>query len=204
MANLTMKMLQTQIDELRDEIVRLKSVSNIKKVSFKGLEIGDTFELAGLNWKILNITDKGYMCLADKLEKRMEFDSDFNDWKSSNLRNYLNTDFLKLIVEEIGAGNIIEFERDLISLDGQTEYGTCTDKVSLLTVDEYRKYRSLIPNTNDYWWWLISPWSTKSNGYEKLITVVSSSGDFNFRDYFNRLGVRPFCIFSSSIFESEE
>lgn len=204
MANLTMKMLQTQIDELRNEIARLKSVSNIKRVSFKGLKIGDTFELAGLNWKILDITDKGYMCLADKLKKSMEFDSDFNDWKSSDLRNYLNTNFLQLIVEEIGEENIIEFERDLVSLDGQAEYGTCEDKVSLLTIDEYRKHRSLIPSTNDYWWWLISPWSTKCNGYEKLITVVSSSGGISGRGCNIGYGVRPVCIFSSSIFESEE
>ena len=51
------------------------------------------------------------------------FDSECNKWTSSNLRNYLNTEIYKKICEEIGEENVIEFERNLLSLDGQTEYG---------------------------------------------------------------------------------
>lgn len=170
----------------------------------KTLGIGDTFELAGLKWKILDITDKGYMCLADRLDEKMEFDSDCNNWQASDLRNYLNTDFYKKLSSTVGEDKIIPFERDLLSLDGQEEYGTCEDKVSLLTVDEYRKYRKLIPNTDDYWWWLITPWSTPCNEYKKSITVVSSSGLIDWYGIGDTDGVRPFCIFSSAIFESEE
>ena len=106
--------------------------------------------------------------------------------------------------EEIGEDNILQRERDLLSLDGQTEYGKAYEKVSLLTVDEYRKYRSLIPNTEDDWWWLITPWSTPCNDYKTCVATVSSSGDIDCYDCRNDCGVRPFCIFSSSIFESEE
>jgi len=201
--NLTMKMLQEQINELRNEVAILKGTSKSVKIP-SGLKIGDTFELAGLNWKILNISDSGYMCVADKLDEEMKFDKESNDWLKSQLREYLNTDFIDRIADEIGEDNLIEFNRDLISLDGQTEYDYCADKVSLLTVDEYRKYRSLIPNTDDCWWWLISPWSTPCNGYERQVTVVAPSGGiFNGRCNFD-YGVRPVCIFSSAIFESEE
>ena len=203
MANLTLKILQEQINELRNEVSILKAEKRINKIS-AGLKIGDTFKLAGLDWKILDITDKGYMCLADRLEDSMEFDEESNSWDWSQLRAYLNTDFIEKIVDEIGRDNIIPFNRDLLSLDGQTEYGECEDKVSLLTVDEYRKYRSLIPNTDNYWWWLISPWSTACNGYKTSVAVVSSAGNFNCNNCVNLDGVRPFCIFSSSIFESEE
>lgn len=200
--SLTLKDLQEQINKLQDEIKSLKQ-KVISKTVKKKLAIGDTFELAGLKWKILDITEKGYMCLAERLEKTMKFDSSCNDWKSSDLRNYLNTEFYKKIVEVIGAENIIPFERDLLSLDGQTEYGTCEDKVSLLSVDEYRKYRNLIPNEK-YWWWLITPDSTKCNKDSTWIRVVSSSGYIYSYDYISDYGVRPVCIFSSSIFESEE
>ena len=203
MANLNMKMLQEQINELRNEVAMLKASSKVLQIP-KGLSVGDTFELAGLTWKILDITDKGYMCLADRLENRMVFDSDVNNWCASDLRNYLNTELLKLLFDEIGEDNIIPFDRDLLSLDGQAEYGDCEDKVSLLTVDEYRKYRNLIPNTKDYWWWLITPWSTPCNDYKTSVAVVSSSGDLNGNGCYGTNGVRPFCIFSSSIFESEE
>ena len=195
------KNLEQRVAELEKQ---MKEITGDKAVHIsKALSIGDTFELAGLTWKILDITDKGYMCLADRLDEKMEFDSDCNNWQASDLRNYLNTDFYKKLSGAVGEDNIIPFERNLLSLDGQSEYGTCEDKVSLLTVDEYRKYRKHIPNTDDYWWWLITPWSTPCNDYKTSVTVVSSSGYFG-GDVCSDYGVRPFCIFSSTIFESED
>lgn len=200
MATLTMRVLQEQINDLRNEIAVLKATS--KSINLpEGLGIGDTFELADTTWKILDITSAGYICLADSIED-MKFDSDSNNWENSGLRSYLNGEFFEKMTAEIGLENIVPFERNLLSLDGQTEYGKCEDKVSLLAVDEYRKYRSLIPNTKDYWWWLVSPWSTPCNDYKKSVAVVSSAGNLS-RDYCNfNDGVRPVCIFSSSIFES--
>ena len=203
MATLTMKTLQEEIEELKREIAGLKSNrKTANKQLPKGLDVGKTFELAGARWKIIDITDTGYVCLADYIDD-MEFDSKSSNWKTSELRKYLNEEFLKMVEAEIGAGNLVEFERNLLSLDGQTEYGLCTDKVSLLTVDEYRKYRKYIPNANK-WWWLITPWSTPCNDYSSSVTVVAPSGVIDDGSYGNCLGVRPFCIFSSSIFESEE
>lgn len=203
MANLTLKMLQNQINELRNKVAILEVTNNVNKIP-AGLVIGDTFKLAGLTWKILDITVRGYICLADNLEDTMQFDSKSNDWIKSQLREYLNTEFIEEIAGEIGEENIISFNRNLLSLDGQAEYGECEDKISLLTVDEYRKYRSLIPNTDDYWWWLITPWSTPCNDYKTPVTVVSPSGYFGIRSCDDGRGVRPVCIFSSLIFESED
>lgn len=200
MPTLSMRVLQEQINDLRNEIAVLKATS--KSINLlEGLGIGDTFKLVDTTWKILDITSAGYICLADSIEER-QFDSDSNNWKNSNLRDYLNEEFLEKIAAEIGLENIVPFERDLLSLDGQTEYGKCEDKFSLLTVDEYRKYRSLIPNTKDYWWWLISPWSTPCNDYKRTVAVVSSAGYILNNYCINNFGVRPVCIFSSSIFES--
>ena len=199
---LTMKALQDQIDELKKEINALNGNNSKNKKLPAGLSIGDEFQLAGTTWKILNIAGEGYVCLAESIGNK-EFDSDDNNWATSKLRSYLNKEFLEKLEKEIGEGNVLGFERNLLSLDGQTEYGSCTDKVSLLTVDEYRKYRKYIPNANK-WWWLISPWSTPCNDYSSTVAVVSPSGfiiNYFYNDY---VGVRPFCIFSSSIFESEE
>lgn len=195
------KSLEQRVEEL-EKLVKELCEKSVVRIS-KKLGIGDIFEVAGLKWIILDITDKGYICLADRLENDMKFDTSCNDWKESCLRKYLNEDFYGELSGVVGADNIIPFERDLLSLDGQTEYGTCEDKVSLLTVDEYRKYRKLIPNTG-YFWWTITPDSTKCNDDAEWVRVVSSSG-YVYDWFFNYDGgVRPFCIFSSSIFESEE
>lgn len=199
---LTMKSLQEQINELRNEVAVLKAVEKTRKIP-AGLSAGDTFKLAGLTWTILDITDKGYMCLADRLEDLMEFDSESNNWVESRLRYFLNTKFVEKITDEIGEENIIAFNRNLLSLDGQDEYGNRKDTVFLLTVDDYRKYRRFIPNA-DYWWWLITPWSTPCNICKEIVAVVSPSGYVSSNSCNDYCSVRPACIFSSSIFESED
>lgn len=169
-------------------------------VETKGKKIGETFELIGIKWKVLDITDKGYVCMASEpFGKDRTFDMDSNDYKESQLRKYLNEDLYLNIAAEIGEENIIEFERDLTAVDGRKDYGSCTDKVSVVTFDEYRKYREHIPNPGT-WLWTITPWSTKENGWKYPVAVVAPSGDFSCNDYSINIGVCPFCIFSSSIF----
>lgn len=191
------------LDMARELVKQLEEAEKANKVQLSGLNPGDTFELAGLTWKILDITGKGYMCLADRLEEDMEFDEESNDWIKSELRGYLHTEFIKKITDEVGEDSIISFNRNLLSLDGQTEYGECEDKVSLLTVDEYRKYRSIIPNTENYWWWLVTPRTTSCNDYQTPVTVIASSGNVSNGGCSLRSGVRPVCILKSNIFVSK-
>lgn len=191
--------LEERVKKLEQEVSVLKR----QKLNLKGLKVGDCFELADSKWRILDITSKGYHCLAEPLIFRKQFDSESNNWCKSALRKWLNNEYLEKLAETVGKENIIEFESDLLSLDGQTEYGKCVDEVSLLTVDEYRKYRKLIPNVG-VWSWLLTPWSTKCNEDDTLVAVVSSSGIISNNCCCNFSGVRPFCIFASAIFESEE
>lgn len=194
-----MKSLEERVKNLEEKVRRFEKRNSVK--INKNIGIGDTFELAGFTWMILDINEKGYYCLASGIEDR-EFDEDSNDWKSSSLRKYLNGEYLKKICDSVGSENIVSFERDLISLDGRNDYGACEDKVSLLTFDEYRKYREVV-KLNGYWW-LLTPWGVKRDGYESSVTVVCPSGFIGYDYCLNNFGVRPFCIFDSSIFESGE
>lgn len=186
-----------------DELSRLsKEFAEFKKKHIGKPEIGKAIELAGMEWLILDKTEKGYFAILNGFDgKERTFDLASNNWISSKLRNELNTRFLKKITDEFGEDAVIEFDRDLLSLDGQTEYGHCKDKISILTMDEYRKYRKFLPNMGK-WWWLLTPWSTPANDYSTTLTVVSPSGCFSSRLCDDGCGVRPVCIFSSSIFES--
>lgn len=200
MAELTLEELQQQFNDLKKRVNILEGNSK-RKIGVEP-KAGNQFELAGLKWKILDVLDSGCMCLAEKSELT-RFDPDINDWRISELRQHLNSDLLEKIENEIGEENVIKFERDLLSVDGQNQYRACKDKVSLLTLDEYRKYRSLIPN-EEYYWWLLTPWSTGCNGYSLGVTVVLPSGCFYYNNCNCSRGVRPVCIFSPSIFESKE
>lgn len=192
--------LEKRVEMLEKRIDKLESEKMKEKLT--GLKVGDYFEVAGTKWRILDIKPCGYVCLSDGLKERKIFDSETNNWKLSSLREYLNNDFYKKIADEIMEKNILPFGRDLLSLDGQTEYGNCTDYVSLLSIDDYRLYRKLIPN-NEQWWWLLTPWSTPCNGYETQVSVVSPSGRVNYNYCSSLSGVRPLCIFSPNLFESE-
>lgn len=196
--------MKKNLKYFENELNRInKEFAEYKKQHMKKPEIGKTVEIAGMEWMILDKTEKGYFAVLNGFDgKERVFDSDSNNWISSKLREELNTKFLKKIVDELGEDAVIEFDRDLLSLDGQTEYGHYKDKISLLTVDEYRKYRKLLPNMPK-WWWLITPWSTPANDYNSTLTVVSPSGIIISVIYYDSNGVRPVCIFSSSIFELE-
>lgn len=195
--------MKKNLKYFENELSRLnKEFTDYKKKHIGMPEIGKTIELAGMEWLILDKTEKGYFAILNGFDGRERtFDSASNSWISSELRNELNTRFLKKITDELGEDAVIEFDRDLLSMDGQTEYGHCKDKISFLTVDEYRKYRKLLPNM-DKWWWLLTPWSTPVNDFSTTITVVSPSGNVNDGNCISGNGVRPVCIFSSSIFES--
>ena len=158
-----------------------------------------SFEAAGMHWNVLDKLENGYFCIADSVGDR-RFGKN-NNWKESDIRKELE-ELAEKIEKELGI-ELPQFERNLISLDGLKEYGTCMDKVSLLNVDEYRKYREKLPNTGD-WWYLLTADSTKENNDEEWITVVSPWGYVDSGNCGGHRGVRPVCIFPSSIFESEE
>lgn len=192
------------LKEFGENLKKLNEAYEQLKEKYQKPEIGKTIEVAGIKWLVLDKLEKGYLVISDEFYgKSREFDTDCNNWDSSDLRQELNTELRRKIEEAVGEGGLLKFTRDLLSMDGQTEYGSCEDYVSLISVDEYRKYRKLLPNTGE-WWWTLTPDSTKCNDDTSYIRIVSPSGRIGSGNCGNSNGVRPVCIFSSSIFESYE
>lgn len=192
------------LKEFGENLEKLNAAYDELKKKYQKPEVGETITVAGITWRVLDKLEKGYLVISDGFygEDR-KFDGSCNNWKCSDLRKELNTDLKDKIEDELGKGALVGFERDLLSMDGQTEYGTCKDLVSLISVDEYRKYRKFLPSTDRYWW-TITPDSTPCNNDSTCLRVVSPDGYVRNDRCSNGRGVRPFCIFSSSIFESEE
>lgn len=185
-----------KLEKLNEEYEQIRK-------KYQKLEVGNTVEVAGIKWLVLDNLEKGYLVISeDFYGEDKTFDNSKNDWKISELRNYLNTKLRKKIEEDVGEDALVKFDRDLTSMDGQTEYGICEDYVSIITFDEYRKYRKSLPNTGDYWWTL-TPDSTTCNDDSRWVRVVFPRGGVGSGSCFSNNGVRPVCIFSSSIFESE-
>ena len=131
------------------------------------------------------------------LEDKKKFDSNNNNWRISSIRGFLNGEYLEEIENVFGKDRIVEHAVDLLSLDGLDDYGTSNDKVSLLTIDQYRKYRKVLGENLDNLWWLLTPNSTPSGDSSRCVRCVGSYGDVFYFDCGYDRGVRPFFILQS-------
>lgn len=168
-------------------------------VELSTLSRGETFQ----NGRFVVLDHReGVTAVLDLMERpERVFDEETPDWRISELRTYLNTDVLKEYEELFGDENIVETEADLTTLDGQTEFGTCTDKVRLLTFEERRKYQGFYNHSGE-WEWTVTPWSTKERGIDTSVCVVSPGGYVG-NDYCdNDNAVRPFVSLKSNILVS--
>ena len=103
-----------------------------------------------------------------------------------------------------GPNAFLTTELDLTTDDGLKDYGTCTVTIFLLTVDQYRRNRDVIPNADD-WWWLSTAFSTKSNGYESLARLVYADGTlYGNSACYGGIGLRPACYLDSDLLISVE
>lgn len=89
--------MKKNLKYFEDELSRLsKEFAEFKKKHIGKPEIGKAIELAGMEWLILDKTEKGYFAILNGFDgKERTFDSASNNWISSKLRNELNTRFLK-------------------------------------------------------------------------------------------------------------
>ena len=113
------------------------------------------------------------LCLSkDIIETRAFDEGNCNNFAVASSKEYLNGAYLDNLLEDVNGPNaFLTTELDLTTDDGLKDYGTCTVTIFLLTVDQYRRNRDVIPNADD-WWWLSTAFSTKSNGYESLARLV--------------------------------
>ncbi len=192
------------LQEIQEKLgCKIKIVDEKTKVKLSDIEIGKPFKVGYLEFVVLEHFPKTTAVILKDFWKKASFDSNSNDYRSSDIRKDLNTDFYNQLAEIVGKENIIKHTVDLTSDDGRKEYETCMDYISLLTYDQYRKYVSILDKYNPkQWWWLATPYSTLKD-YRLLVRCVYDNGAL-FNDYCSNVsGVRPFCILKSNIFVSE-
>ena len=187
----------------------------MKKIALKNATRGTAFDYAGQSWILLENDDGRALCLSkDIIETRAFDEGNCNNFAVASSKEYLNGAYLDNLLEDVNGPNaFLTTELDLTTDDGLKDYGTCTVTIFLLTVDQYRRNRDVIPNADD-WWWLSTAFSTKSNGYESLARLVYSDGTLNcdsaYRGLVERVvpnvarGLRPACYLDSDLLISIE
>lgn len=156
------------------------------------LNIGEHFIYNGIEFICLDIIDGNYLAMTAKPWTEIPFDTNnHNDWRKSSLRRVLNTDFLELLDKE----HLVMQTSDLIADNGDKAYGTSEDYVTILSCDQYRKYRDIVPLFEE-WMWTLTPWSCDTSN-SNSVRSVNTTGDVYYYNAYSSGGVAPACLFSS-------
>ena len=188
--------LDELMNELASDFSDFKSVMNKNDSAVLGsVECGSAILIGDRGYIVLEQTGDTTAVITKDFWKRMEFDNDSGDYAESAVRNALNTEFYNEVSSEIGEENIITHEVDTTQYRNDGIHSSCRDKVSLLTVDLYRRYRKFLPAYGS-WWWTATPYSTE---FPCDVCCVDGDGAL-YWDYCSySSGVRPFLILDSSI-----
>lgn len=173
----------------------------MKKIALKNAARGTAFDYAGQSWILLENDDGRALCLSkDIIETRAFDEGNCNNFAVASSKEYLNGAYLDNLLEDVNGPNaFLNTELDLTTDDGLKDYGTCTVTIFLLTVDQYRRNRDVIPNADD-WWWLSTAVSTASNGYEHSACYVRDDGTLYYNNaYLGDYGLRPACYLDSDL-----
>lgn len=161
------------------------------------LRPGEEFVYNGIRFICLDVIDGNYLAItADCLcEKR--FNDNYNDgcnnWKTSTLRRFLNEDVLE---EHFDAKHLIKQTSDLTADNGDKAYGTCEDYITLLTCDQYRKYRDYVPLFEECMWTL-TPWRCDPGDATDVRDVYPTGAIISYNAYYSH-GLAPVCLFNSN------
>lgn len=159
------------------------------------LSAGERFIFKGFEWITLdNNVDGGVLAIMASAWNGEEyrFDEDCcNNYAKSSLRRKLLNELLPVLGED----NLIPHEVDLVADNGDDRYGTVTDKVFILTCDEYRKYRKNVPLLPE-WMWTCTPWYITDSGGSRNVRGVNTVGHLHNGGASGTDGVAPACVFN--------
>lgn len=190
-----------QIELTEEQAAQLAETYGAKPTALCDIPVGQTFFVGGHEFVVLEHKEQGTAAILKGLLDDMAF-GDTNNFDNSDV-NERCRDFAEELESAFGGDILVTHEVDLTSDDGLKDYGSVRRKCSLLTTDLYRRYVEVLDFQKvERWWWLATPYSTPRHKNSFWVKCVAPSGCISFGDYYDDYGVRPFCIFNSSIFVS--
>lgn len=167
----------------------------MKEENIGVLSAGERFGFKGFEWIVLdNNVDGGVLAIMASAWNNEEYsfdDDGCNNYAKSSLRRKLLNELLPVLGED----NLIPHEVDMVADNGDDRYGTVTDRVFILSCDEYRKYRKHVPLLLE-WMWTCTPWYISDAGDSGHVRRVDSTGVLDSSGADNSGGVVPACVFN--------
>ena len=191
-----------KIQITEDQVKEMAKSLGVKQTRLTDIKVGDAFRVGEYEFIVLEQSgDTTAVVLKNLLYDNKQFGKN-NNYAKSYVDDICN-DFATKVAKIIGKKNLVEHTVDLTSDDGLKDYGKITRSASLLTTELYRRYVYILDKyKTKKWWWLATPYSTPTHEDSSWIKCVTPDGGVDNYGYGNNIGVRPFCIFDSSIFVS--
>ena len=191
------------LKEAMAKLAKYEDAENAKDIEIKNLIQGEHFGFKGFDWIVLdNNVDGGVLAIMASAWNNEEYsfdDDGCNNYTKSSLRRKLFNELLPVLGED----NLIPHEVDMVADNGDDRYGTVTDRVFIMSCDEYRKYRkhvSLLPE----WMWTCTPWYITDIGYGNYVRYVGTDGFLYSNVVGGSGGVAPACVFKKdAVVEAE-
>ena len=168
----------------------------MKNIELRKVPCGETFTVFGEEFVVLDHVDGGVLSIRKGIWKKAVFDRSGNsNLSEADIRQVLSEYGELLKARGAKAGDLHSQRVDLKATDGTRVYGYLDCTVALLTLEQYGKYKEIIPKADDWWWlatpvwtrWLRSPNTNNTNN----VWNVNSNGNYNNWNANNSLGVRP-------------
>lgn len=167
------------------------------KITLGSVKPGSVVKIGNREYIVLGHGAETTAIVAKDFVKEMRF-GDTGDYVTSDVREFCNGEFLNELVAAVGVDNIVEHIVKLIADDGTGKGKTCKDKVSILTAENYRRYREFLKAYGD-WWWTATRVTYDNEDYARYVCYVNSGGILVWYGCDCCGGVRPFCILNSSV-----
>ena len=197
--------MSKELEAARALVKMLEEREQSNKVKLESLKAGETFCIGENDYIVLEQHEgKTKVISRNFIAEDRKFADDTANYKTSELRKYIEAEIQPTIENEVGAENLVEHRVSLETVDSQDNYGELTCKVRPLTFDEARQYNNLVVNSDlDDWWWTCTAWTSPNRECNRSIAVVLPSGFVNYFSCSNSYGVRLVCILKSNIFVSK-
>lgn len=166
-----------------------------------GFEPKQEFTMGGIAWTVIQTGADWVKCIASECVEERAFDAkNRNDFAASDIRAYLNGEFLRRLITAGAPEEMFEyFNIDLTADDGLKNYGGDRVRIGLITCEEYRLLRGNISMPLNRRWWTATP----SSLINSFVRIVHSNGTLgNGFAYYSTYGVRPLCNLKSEILVS--
>lgn len=179
----------------------------MKNIELRKVPCGETFTAFGEEYVVLDHVDGGVLSIRKGIWKRAAFDRGGNsNLAQADMRDTL-AEYAEFLKSNGAKDSDLLIQRvDLKATDGTRVYGYLDCTVALLTLEQYGKYKEIIPKVDGSWWlatpvwtrWLRSPVTSSTN----RVWLVYSSGGYDYWYAGHSYGVRPVLTFGSCLLVS--